>query len=759
MNLIWAIKSKTSLKVALPTAVFLAISSLIIGLTGRWQVALSTLSIGFAVVLILLALIEIRRKLNSLERLLATQRELVTGQSVSVDKLEERARKDSQTLQNIAGSVGRAAPLIRDISTRNARIEVQLANTAGSAGRTAPLVREIFAQTNRIERQLGIASLAETVTLEPNLSVQQPASEIPSPKATEPAYEFPPVPFTAPNKSSLNVAIIADEFTAKAFSYEWNIHLVTPTNWESIIDLQKPDFVFCESAWEANGGSWRYHLVGSSAPRPPIVDLTEYCRTQGIPTIFWNKEDPPHFEDFLPTAALFDWVFTTDSDLLPEYRKRLNHDRVGVLPFAAQPKLHNPARIGRLDRTRDVVFGGMYFRDKYPERAEQMDIILPAAAEFGLDIYSRQADGKPEYQFPEPLQKYVRGSLPYEQMITAYHSYKAVVNVNSVVGSPTMCARRIFEATACGAAVVTMGTPAIETFFPNRMLTVVSDREDAYHEIRASLRSDELRDRKVHVAQRHIWENHTYAHRAEQVENTIGIPNMRSAPSSSFVVSTNRPDNVKIVLQNFARQRTLGEKELVLLTHGFKLAPGEIAEIKELHGIDAIELISAPAEDSLGKNLNNLARAASGDLLFRMDDDDYYGDNYARDLSHAIQFSGSQVVGKAESYIYFESLDTSALTYIGHSHRYTDFVRGATICGPRETFLNYTYPEQNNSEDSSFLGAVKADGGTIYSADRFNFLVMRRNNKGTHTWQVSDAKLFGSGEARFFGNDVKQVDA
>src|SRR5699024_1051455 len=135
---------------------------------------------------------------------------------------------------------------------------------------------------------------------------------------------------------------------------------------------EKPDLVFTESAWEGNGGSWKYHLVGATAPRPAIVELTAYCRDNGIPTVFWNKEDPPHFVDFLDTARLFDYVFTTDGDKIPDYVDRLGHDRVNLLPFAAQPAIHNPGRIRGVERDRAVVFGGMYFRDKYPERRDQL---------------------------------------------------------------------------------------------------------------------------------------------------------------------------------------------------------------------------------------------------------------------------------------------------------------------------------------------------------------------------------------------------
>ncbi|BDZ42873.1 hypothetical protein GCM10025865_21720 [Paraoerskovia sediminicola] len=45
--------------------------------------------------------------------------------------------------------------------------------------------------------------------------------------------------------------------------------------------------------------------------------ITRWCRENDVPTVFWNKEDPVHFDLFVATAALFDVVFTTDVDSIP----------------------------------------------------------------------------------------------------------------------------------------------------------------------------------------------------------------------------------------------------------------------------------------------------------------------------------------------------------------------------------------------------------------------------------------------------------
>jgi len=487
-----------------------------------------------------------------------------------------------------------------------------------------------------------------------------------------------------------------------------------------------------------------------------VQELVQECRERGIITVFWNKEDPPHYEEFLPTARLFDHVATTDGDIVDRYRNDLGHNRIHTLPFAAQPALHNPARIGAVLRDRDVVFGGMYFRHKYPERRAQLSFLLPAAAKFGFDIYSRQDGKDPKYSFPETFTKFIRGSLSYEQMITAYHAYKVVLNVNSVVGSRTMCARRILEATACGAAIVSPPSDAIPYFYRDDELTVVEGEEEAYDKIRALLRSDDYRTRKVHAAQRRTWNEHTYEKRIDQLLGDIGLPSEKNPRSASVIVSTNRPHQIENVFANIARQAG-AETELVLLTHGFEMRAARLADLRSQYGVTCTYL-TAPSTVSLGSNLNHLVDRAEGNYILRMDDDDWYGQHYIHDMLHAIDFSGADMVGKAASYIYLESMNATILTYPAHEHRYTDFIRGATMCAPAETFTRWRFPEIGVSEDSGLIRNIRQDGGTIYSADRFNFLVNRSAGSAEHTWRTSDAKLFGSGIMKYVGRGVEQID-
>lgn len=569
------------------------------------------------------------------------------------------------------------------------------------------------------------------------------------------------IPDRAPRRSDLTVGVILDDFSSAAFSFEWNLLHLRKDSWHQQLADTRIDFLFVESAWNGNSGSWKFQLTGTSGPKPEFLALMEWCRAQSIPTVFWNKEDPPHYDDFLPAARCFDVVFTSDSDRIPSYLEDLGHDRVAALPFAAQPAIHNPIRTGQDRHSRGVAFAGMYFAHKYPERRQQMDMLLTAARNASqggpeLEIFSRQLGGESNYQFPVPFSENVIGTLDYARMLTAYRAYKVFLNVNSVVDSPSMCARRIFEITACGTPVVSAPSAAIEHFFEPDEVLVAGSQAQGEHQIRMLARSPELNDRVVHKGQRRIWAENTYAHRAETIVASV-LP-ARShpvgLPTASAMVSTIRPHQLEHVFATVGSQVGV-DLELVLLTHGFEADAVRLEDLAKQYGVRRYKVLTAPRELSLGECLNMCVHAASGNVLTKMDDDDYYGPNYLADLLNALEFSQADVVGKLAHHMHFSSNKATVLRMPHLEHTSTRIVMGPTITARREVFEAHPFQPLNRGEDTAFLKAVTTAGGSIYSADRFNFCQLR-STEG-HTWDVSDEELVASGEIKFFGDPKEHI--
>jgi spore maturation protein CgeB len=572
-------------------------------------------------------------------------------------------------------------------------------------------------------------------------------------------FEPWPMQERRPTRPGLRVGVILDDFSRSAFAPEWDQVELRPSAWRE--QVEGLDLLFVESAWHGNSDAWQYALTGPSAPWSELVDLVASCRHAGVPTVFWTKEDPTHYADFLDTARLFEHVWTTDSDRLPDYRRDLGHDRVGVLPFAAQPAIHNPVRPVTGHQSRDIAFAGMYFAHRHPERREQMDLLLGAAArvssrmQYGLEIFSRYLGGDERYQFPGELGERVVGSLTYAQMLTAYRAYKVFLNVNSVVDSPSMCARRIFEITACGTPVVSTSSPAIGNFFPRDEVPQVGEPQEAEWTLRALVNSPELRDRMVHSAQRRIWRGHTYGHRVDDVLRSVGLES-RVMPrrSVSALVSSNRPDQLEHVIRTVAAQQDV-DVELVLLTHGFLAAP-HLADLARDLGLSSFRPLTAPSDVSLGACLNRLVAAAEGDVVAKMDDDDLYGPNYLRDQLDALSWSGADVVGKQAHHMYLEAHDLTVVRFPEREHQFTDFVMGPTLMTSREVASAHPFEDLQRGEDTAFLRTLVAGGSMVYSCDRFGFVQVRSATR-QHTWEASSAELLANSRVVAYGRQVDHV--
>lgn len=274
----------------------------------------------------------------------------------------------------------------------------------------------------------------------------------------------------------VRVAAILDEFSRHTFGLEVDLLDVPPRGFTPILEEFEPQVLLVESAWAGVNNEWRHKIGRFGEPSRELVDVVSWCKQAGVPTLFWNKEDPPNFDWFIGSAALFDHVFTVDSNLIPHYRAVLGHDQVSTLQFSAQPRIHYPSTDPRV---RTVGFAGSYYARKHEQRRHQIEIVVGPAREFGLEIWDRHAGSKDiRFGWPLALQNHVVGSLEYLQVLRAQQLYRVFLNVNSVTHSPSMCARRVFELLAAGTPVISGPSAAIEaTFGPGVVAEVRSPAE------------------------------------------------------------------------------------------------------------------------------------------------------------------------------------------------------------------------------------------------------------------------------------------
>ena len=380
---------------------------------------------------------------------------------------------------------------------------------------------------------------------------------------------LPSLPFEMVKKGPgrrLKVASILDPFSHACFEPECDLIPITHDNWRDQLVDQKIDFVLVESAWHGNNDSWLYRVA--SYAKPPgneLNDVVRWANKFDIPTVFWNKEDPPNFDRFIDRAKDFDFIFTTDANCIERYCERVGPlTRVAALPFAAQPKIHNPL----LDRARASAasFAGTYYADDFEPRRRAMDMLLRAATRYGLDIFDRMhavsGKDKSRYEFPGDLHQYIRGSLAYDEMIKAYRRYRVALNVNSVSDSPTMFSRRVFELLACGTPVVSTQSVGIDRIFKGLVPTVESEAE-ANETLESLMMNASNWLRVSALGIRAVFSEHTYAHRLNEIAHLVGLSDYKTTAPDVLVVV--HPDGDAVGFADMVVKQMVRPQEVIVV--------------------------------------------------------------------------------------------------------------------------------------------------------------------------------------------------
>jgi len=538
-------------------------------------------------------------------------------------------------------------------------------------------------------------------------------------KQHEPRIDALEIP-DRPPRSPLRAAVILDEFTLEAMRLEWKLIEIGPDTWRDELEEDQPEILFIESAWKGNGGRWRRCIESSEAiGEGPLFDLVHWCRERGIPTVFWNKEDPPSFDHFIHAAALFDYVFTTDAGCIKRYRKELGHGRVHTLMFAIQPVIHNPVGT-RKSPIESFCFGGTYYNRRHRERRRQIDELLLPALGRGLHIYDRMADsGEAAYRWPRQYADAIQGSLSYRQMVTAYKRYRVFLNVNSVVDSPTMFARRVLEILACGTPVISTYSRGLELALGEEALALVRTPEQADEWMERLLAKAVLGEKMVLHAMRLIFANHTYEKRLRFVLETVGLEPRPVAGRAVTVIGwAEGYAALQPLLASFGCQ-THVERDLVLLVREEGPLPTELADA--IRALPAVDLQFVPHGEDFGAHLDRVCEAMKSNFVAIMDPDATYGEHYLEDLLLAFEYTDADIVGKNAHYRYDAARDLLEPSAGGVQRAYCDRLARGTLVASSQALKRVRLGNIVRGSEEAFYRESRAAGLIFYASDRFNF--------------------------------------
>lgn len=462
---------------------------------------------------------------------------------------------------------------------------------------------------------------------------------------------FPPMEADLPPTHSLRLASILDEFSDFGFRYEANLIRVTPHQWQEQIIEGKPDLVLIESAWRGNLGLWRKKIGRcTTVPDNPLGKLFEFCRSRDIPTVFWNKEDPPNFEHFKDAARFADYVFTSDSDCIPRYTKLLGHNRIAALPFAAQPRIHNP--IGKRDHhLLEACFAGTWYSHKYSNRQELLRSLLAAATHRHLHIFDRRAQAfNPTYRFPKQFSRFIHDALPYPQMLRAYRDFRLFLNVNSVTDSPTMFARRVLEILACQTNVISTPSLGLKQMLGDAIV-ITDDVKEITAAVDTLLDGEYERRRRAHLAWRKIIREHTYTHRIDTITSMVGIGLSlgRNLHPPITLVLRHHPDGNLIKMVENVRKQSYNNIEILILPYPGIESHTQLSSLLHNRRTNRV-LQPSNGEQDMATWLCQLAEVATGEFITLFDSRDVHGSELIWDLVSAFSCCDCDFITKTGHY-------------------------------------------------------------------------------------------------------------
>jgi len=217
-------------------------------------------------------------------------------------------------------------------------------------------------------------------------------------------------------------------------------------------------------------------------------------------------------------------------------------------------------------------------------------------------------------------------------------------------------------------------------------------------------------------------EEHSVVVRRAALDTYGAIPR----PSVSVVMATRRPEMVEHALAQVARQRGVADVQLVLAPHGFE--PGFEADPP------GVTVVPVPADTVFGDVLNAAVAAADGELVLKMDDDDWYSPDFVADLLRARAYSGADLVGAPDDLYYLEDRDLTLR--LGHPGEvYKGFVAGGTMLIGRDVLAEVGgFASVPRHVDKALTSAVREAGGVVYRTHGLGY-VLRRTASG-HTWDA-----------------------
>ena len=362
------------------------------------------------------------------------------------------------------------------------------------------------------------------------------------------------------NKMTSKIGLIADQFLFNSFKDIGDfVYISKNSTMENYKDL---NMVIVASTWKGINNDWKGMANPNSRVRTDLINLIEDFKKLGIKVVFYSKEDPTNYEKFVGIAKHCDYIFTTASEMVQNYRDDCKNENVHVLEFGVNPIYNNPIGINNTKKHDEVIFAGSWY-EKYPHRINDSKRLFDGVlmSNKNLKIIDRNFHlNLPNHYYPRRYLSNISPSLDHSILQKTFKLYDWVINLNSVKYSETMFANRIYELQAMGNVILSNYSVGINNSFPN-IFMAYDESEVPY--ILHSMKGIELYEHKM-LGVRKVMSNHTTFHRMQHLLNVVNNGDKRENLVENKNVAVVVNQITKTTQENFDRQ-TYPYKELLLI--------------------------------------------------------------------------------------------------------------------------------------------------------------------------------------------------
>lgn len=264
--------------------------------------------------------------------------------------------------------------------------------------------------------------------------------------------------------------------------------------------------------------------------------------------------------------------------------------------------------------------------------------------------------------------------------------------------------------------------------------------------------------REALLTDREAWQHESFQQWGSALDRRRVEPDWEVAgrPRVTITLATRRPEFVDAWTAMIARQ-THRPLQVVVAMHGPQFTAVHQSRMRDELNSAGIDVVTVTVDDSevLGGVLQAALLRADGDVIVKWDDDDLYSTSHVHDLLRTRHYSGATIVGKACDFVYLQHDDRTVRRRQTPREMFSPTLAGGTLAIGRDDLLAVGgWDLVANEEDKALIDKIRRFGGTSYRSVGFGYMMIRRADTRSHTWQGAEVAIAASASQSRPGLDV-----